>query len=262
MFVIGLAKRTFRRFFPRKRHPLLDAVPEAATHDAARAAAYHELVRAAGVESDDFIRLRYEEGRRWRSVVRHYVGSRRVSVLDVGGGNGAVELAFEADGQFHVTSIEMLWNDSARQLGGLAGAPIRRVVGDAATLPFRSDSFDLVTCLETIEHLADAARAAAELGRVTRAGGVLLLTTPPRWRYAFRPDPHFGIRGLALLPARYQRSVAAARGFNEPQHHVDRLYGSIRQITALFHDFVLGDVLSRSRAPLQWFWDAVVLRKQ
>jgi SAM-dependent methyltransferase len=230
--------------------------------DAAYANAYSDLLSAEEQLTDDFIRLRYEEGRRWRGVVRHYAGDAKALVLDVGGGNGAVELAFEADDQFQVVSIEALWNDSARQLGRLTGAPMRRVIGDAARLPFREAAFDIVTCLETIEHLTDAARTAAELARVTHRGSVLLLTTPPRWRYAFRPDPHFGIRSLALLPARYQRSVAAARGFSEPQHYVDRLYGSMRQITALFRDFALGEVLSRSRAPRRWFWDAVVLRRR
>ena len=45
-------------------------------------------------------------------------------------------------------------------------------------LPLATASFDAVLCFETVEHLAQPARLVAELGRVTRPGGTLILTTP------------------------------------------------------------------------------------
>jgi SAM-dependent methyltransferase len=45
-------------------------------------------------------------------------------------------------------------------------------------LPFASESFDAVLCFETVEHVAEPERLVAELGRVTRRGGSLILTTP------------------------------------------------------------------------------------
>ena len=45
-------------------------------------------------------------------------------------------------------------------------------------LPFQTGSFDLVTCLDVIEHIPDDERALAELWRVTAAGGHLLITVP------------------------------------------------------------------------------------
>lgn len=240
-------KQLYRRFFPRLRNALLDGSFYLAPDDTRLAAAYARVAT-----DDDFTRLRFEEGRRWRGVLAHYG---KFNVLDVGGGNGAIELAVRADPRFRAVSVEMLWNDDARRLG------VRRVVADAAALPFRGGAFDAVTCLETIEHLRDARAAGAEVARVTREDGVLLVTTPPRWRYAIKPDPHFGIRFLALLPPRWQRAVAAKRGFAEEHHYVDRLYGSVRQIAKLFPRFALQDVLTRSRAPRRWFWDALVFRR-
>lgn len=96
---------------------------------------------------------------------------------------------------------------------------------------------------------------------VLRPGGPILLTTPPRLRYALRRDPHFGLRGLALLPAGWQRSRAARHGFVGPHHYVHRLYGTAAQVARLFPGCRLGRVLSRSRAPGRWFWDALVLTK-
>jgi SAM-dependent methyltransferase len=45
-------------------------------------------------------------------------------------------------------------------------------------LPFADATFDLVTCLDVIEHTPDDLRALRELVRVTRPGGHLLVTVP------------------------------------------------------------------------------------
>jgi 2-polyprenyl-3-methyl-5-hydroxy-6-metoxy-1,4-benzoquinol methylase len=194
--------------------------------------------------------------------VGHYLPSEQLSVLDVGGGNGAIELALSAESRFRTTSVEMLWNDTARSLSVRAGRKFQRVVADAARLPFRAGQFDVILCLETLEHVEDAATTGAEIARVTRSRGLLLVTTPPRWRYAFAGDPHFGIRGLALLPAGMQRYVAGRHGFVKAHHYVAKLYGSVREVARAFRGFGVQDVLSRSRAPRRWFWDALILRKR
>jgi SAM-dependent methyltransferase len=251
----------FRHFFPRRRHPLLDDSLYVAPEEVRFANVYDDVMRMRGTDVDDFTRARYEEGRRWRGVLRDSHKRDISSVLDVGGGNGAIELAFNADPRFRAVSVEMLWNDEARLVAKLARTPMRRVIADAGLLPFRNTVFDAATCLETLEHLNNAAGTAAEIARVCRPGALLLITTPPRWRYSFAPDPHFGIRGLALLPARLQRAVAARRGFREEHHYVNKLYGSIRELAEVFKDFRIENILSRSRAPRRWFWDAVLLRK-
>jgi SAM-dependent methyltransferase len=53
------------------------------------------------------------------------------------------------------------------------------VVADVCgRLPFRDGSFDLVVCTSVLEHVPDAAAAAAELVRVTRQGGRLWIEIP------------------------------------------------------------------------------------
>lgn len=51
---------------------------------------------------------------------------------------------------------------------------------DNMLAPFPDNSFDLITCIETIEHVPDDGLAPliCELKRVLRPGGVLLITTP------------------------------------------------------------------------------------
>ena len=241
-------RRLARKILPRRRHPLLDAELVTLPRDEANARAYSE----AEADRDPFVAARYDEGRRWRHVLAAYTTGR---VLDVGAGNGAIELAFTADDRFRVVSVESLWNETAQRLH------VRRVIADAATLPFRDGAFDAVLSLETIEHLAQPREAGAETCRVLRDGGIILLTTPPKWRYALRPDPHFGIRGLAALPPSLQRRIAAARGFDAPHQSVDRLYRSVSQIARLFPCARVRDVLSRGRGSKRWWWDSVVLQK-
>ncbi len=45
-------------------------------------------------------------------------------------------------------------------------------------LPFEAETFDIVTCLDVIEHTPDDRRSLAELRRVTRPGGALIVTVP------------------------------------------------------------------------------------
>jgi SAM-dependent methyltransferase len=45
-------------------------------------------------------------------------------------------------------------------------------------LPFGDESFDLIVCLDVLEHVADDSAALRELTRVTRPGGAMLLSVP------------------------------------------------------------------------------------
>lgn len=46
------------------------------------------------------------------------------------------------------------------------------------SFPFENQAFDAVLCFETVEHFPNPTRVIREIGRVTRPGGTLILTTP------------------------------------------------------------------------------------
>ena len=52
------------------------------------------------------------------------------------------------------------------------------LLGNGLGLPFVDESFDIVTSFETLEHLHERTAFLAELNRVLRPGGLLLLSTP------------------------------------------------------------------------------------
>ncbi|MGH7570244.1 MAG: class I SAM-dependent methyltransferase [Gemmatimonadota bacterium] len=72
------------------------------------------------------------------------------------------------------------------------------VRGDASELPFRAGAFDLVLCVDTIQHLSPGAagRVVAEIRRVLRPGGLVYLRTNSALGHA-------PLRGID--PERYRR---------------------------------------------------------
>ena len=76
------------------------------------------------------------------------------------------------------------------------------LVGDAESLPFQSNSLDAILFIEIIEHLADATSALAEMHRVLKPGGVLLIGTPKKTGI-FNVIPHFLLGFIAFFLKRW-----------------------------------------------------------
>jgi SAM-dependent methyltransferase len=93
--------------------------------------------------------------------------------LDAGCGSGRMLEELGAYGE--VSGIE-LDPDAAEVALARGVGEVHR--GRLEELPFESGSFDLVTCLDVLEHLADDRRALKELRRVTKPGGWLVVTVP------------------------------------------------------------------------------------
>jgi ubiquinone/menaquinone biosynthesis C-methylase UbiE len=94
-------------------------------------------------------------------------------VLDVGTGTGAIALALAP------LVREVVGLDDSEERLALArdGAPenVSFQAGDATDLPFERGAFDLVTCVRTLHHVRRPEVVIAELVRVTRLGGRLLV---------------------------------------------------------------------------------------
>jgi len=75
------------------------------------------------------------------------------------------------------------------------------LVGPIEEIPAEDGSFDLVLCIQVLEHVDDPARAVRELHRVTRPGGRVLLSTHGAMVYHPNPsDPwRWTHEGLARL---------------------------------------------------------------
>ena len=119
--------------------------------------------------------------RLWRRAVARITGAGLGNrVLDLAAGTGTSSLTFTATGADCVAcdfSLGMLRAGRSR----LAGREQREagrlgwVAGDALRLPFRDEAFDAVTISFGLRNVASAAAALAEMLRVTRPGGRLVV---------------------------------------------------------------------------------------
>jgi len=159
------------------------------------------------------------QDRWWRKVVAKAVGARAGEVvLDLAAGTGTSSVTFTAAGAACVAcdfSLGMLRAGVGRlgAHGRATGAgPVRFVAGDALRLPLRDQSFDAVTCSFGLRNVADPGTALAEMFRVTRPGGRLVICEfghlPSR-----RLDAIYGRYLMAALPAVARRLSPAGDAY-------------------------------------------------
>jgi SAM-dependent methyltransferase len=161
---------------------------------------------------------RYEE---WLTRAEAEVGRGRL--LEVGAGSGGfVRTALRRGWLVEATEVSATGLEALRQTGATV------VAGDLLDARLPAGRFDLVVSLEVVEHLPSPGEHLRELARITRPGGLLLLTTPNwrgvssrwlglRWRVV---DPeHLGyftpaVLARALRQAGYSRVSVRARSLD------------------------------------------------
>jgi SAM-dependent methyltransferase len=125
--------------------------------------------------------VRYLVGRFLARVSDLVASERPRRVLEVGCGEGIVLAALTArlpGARFDGLELDERALEEAR--GRCPGATLVR--GDACELPFGNQIFDLVVCLEVLEHLPEPAVALRELRRVARGGCLLSVPHEPFFR--------------------------------------------------------------------------------
>jgi demethylmenaquinone methyltransferase/2-methoxy-6-polyprenyl-1,4-benzoquinol methylase len=115
----------------------------------------------------------------WRRAVARITGAGPAErVLDLAAGTGTSSLTFTTAGAECVAcdfSLGMLQAGQAR-LGHAAGkGHLAFAAGDALRLPFRDEAFDAVTISFGLRNVAEPGAALAEMRRVTRPGGRLVV---------------------------------------------------------------------------------------
>lgn len=101
--------------------------------------------------------------------------------LDVGCGPGIMIEGLRAKG-YHVTCVDAapaMIELAKKEYGELLG--VEFVVGDVYSLPFPDTSFDIVIGMGLVEYLTEQNTAIADLARVMKKDGMLLVTFPNKW---------------------------------------------------------------------------------
>ncbi|WP_235839902.1 methyltransferase domain-containing protein [Derxia lacustris] len=142
-------------------------------------------------------RIRYEHLHRY-AVCSALAGGKRLLDIASGEGYGSALLAQVAASVCGVDiSAEAVAH--ARAQYGAQFPNLQFVQGSATAIPFAAAEFDMVVSFETLEHLAEQEEMLAEIRRVLKPGGLLVISTPDRAVYARTDGGHnqFHVRELS-----------------------------------------------------------------
>jgi SAM-dependent methyltransferase len=135
--------------------------------------------------------------------------------LDVGCGAGQL-LDARADTARSVVGVDVSWEQARSSLARLGGRDALIAQSDATRLPFQDAEFDSATALGLLEYLPSVSEGLAELARVTRSGGVIVVTAPNPIRVAYLLDPIGVVLGrLRRTRPGYRRQYRSARALRK-----------------------------------------------
>jgi demethylmenaquinone methyltransferase/2-methoxy-6-polyprenyl-1,4-benzoquinol methylase len=199
------------------------------------------------------------QDRLWRRAVARAVDARPGElVLDLAAGTGTSSAAFAQSGAAVVAcdfSFGMLQVGVERH-GQTAGG-VTFVAGDALRLPFADESFDAVTISFGLRNVADVDQALAELRRVTRPGGRVLVcecSMPPNpvIRFGYQQHLRYGMPLLAKVssnPDSYNYLIESIRAWPDQAALAKRLQAAGWE-SVRWRDLSLGVVaLHHARRP-------------
>jgi SAM-dependent methyltransferase len=152
------------------------------------------LLRASGYDEDWHVR------RLVQSALLLPVGGPGSRLVDLGTHPAVLNVLAQVGGYQHADGVD---SDAARPSSwtvakpswgsqALRSYPIHNRDLQRDRLPFDDASVDLVTCLETLEHLLDPMHLLIEANRILKPGAKMLLTTPNvvSWRSMLRAAVH------------------------------------------------------------------------
>lgn len=117
--------------------------------------------------------LSFGQDARWRKIVRKAVAPKSgQKVLDLAAGTGASSVAFALPG---VKVVAGDFSEGMLAVGRKRHPEIEFVFADATALPFADAEFDAVTISFGLRNVVDVPKALAEMYRVTKPGGVIVI---------------------------------------------------------------------------------------
>ncbi len=170
------------------------------------------------------------------NLVHDYEGSAGKRVLDYGCGNGYVLAQYVRNGAeaygVDLTETAIRLARSRFELAGLEGTFVQN---DGVSIPFESDFFDVACSMGVLHHIPDPRPVVAELQRVLKPGGRLVVMLYHRGSYRYR----VAFPWLARVgPARYRgRSRQEVVNLNDGEGNPWGTVYSRREARELLREF-------------------------
>jgi demethylmenaquinone methyltransferase/2-methoxy-6-polyprenyl-1,4-benzoquinol methylase len=167
-------------------------------------AAMFDEVAARYDRTNDVLSL--GQDRRWRRAVVEALDMRpREKLLDLAAGTGTSTEPFVDAG---VLAVPCDFSLGMLRVGRRRRPDLQFVAGDATRLPFADAAFDAVTISFGLRNVGDTAAALAEMRRVTRHGGRLVVCefSHPTWSPWRRVYTEYLMRALPAVARRVSSS--------------------------------------------------------
>lgn len=191
---------------------------------------FYQRIGEAQLEEQYYTRHGYAVARHHLllGVLRPYA-RRHEHLLDVGCASGYYSVRYAARGG-RVTGVDVAEASVglARRRAEAAGLQDRCTfrTGDLRELPFPDETFDVVLATEVLEHIREQSQALAELTRVLRPGGTLVVSSPgvldnvsTRRRVALRKARTPAEAGVDIEQLGTNTSLEEAGILHEPYFH-------------------------------------------
>jgi SAM-dependent methyltransferase len=128
---------------------------------------------------------RFSQQALWTAQLRSYIYKLVIprsdaAILDVGCGTGALEPEYSSLTETVITSLDL---DLQRLIFAREQSSANWVNGDALSLPFTRDSFDICLCHYLLLWINEPLGALEEMKRVTRPGGHVLILAEPDYTH-------------------------------------------------------------------------------
>ncbi len=151
----------------------------------------------------DFAMSTNQRARGFYAQFEPWFGERRARYLDVGCGFGGYLVVFAEKG-FEVRGVEIDRDRVSLSRANCADAGLEDVVQEQSILEEgleeKLGAFDVVTCMDVIEHVLDVPLTLQNLRKLLNPGGVLILEIPNRDSIRFvSEDGHFNLFGITQL---------------------------------------------------------------
>jgi SAM-dependent methyltransferase len=153
-------------------------------------------------------------------------------VLDLGCGEGRHLHAMYSRAKVHAVGVDLGFEDVVNTRIGFEFYPdpfdgpkrYSLAVGNALTLPFSDETFDVVVCSEVLEHIPDYQQAVNEITRILKPGGKLAVSVPRKWPervcWALADGYHNTPGGhVRIFEAKALRSDIEQAGLNFSRRH-------------------------------------------
>jgi demethylmenaquinone methyltransferase/2-methoxy-6-polyprenyl-1,4-benzoquinol methylase len=125
-------------------------------------------------------------GADYEALFAHLAMGPGMRLLDLGGGTGRVAAALEA-----IEAVVLVADPAPGMVAQARAKGLTAVRAQAEALPFATASFDRVLVVDAFHHFADQPMAAAEMVRVLKPDGRLLIAEPDLRRWP--------VKGVALV---------------------------------------------------------------